>query len=142
MYDINLCKGCRTPSYLEEHNLKNECCFRRHRVIEQCPCLNCLIKVTCIHGCYEFESKGSQLDEEPRWKFKLGLGAEGNCNCFKKKFCTIQKMNQEGECPCNECLVKAVCKSFCAQYAFWAIKNLNFKIDYELARKVLEKNIE
>lgn len=33
------------------------CAFKSCRIPHRCPCLNCLVKVTCTHPCYIFDEE-------------------------------------------------------------------------------------
>ncbi|MFW9871482.1 MAG: hypothetical protein ACFFG0_00060 [Candidatus Thorarchaeota archaeon] len=51
---IDQCKGCTV------NKIKTDNIFCRGKIkmkIEDCPCVNCLVKVICRTSCYEFSSK-------------------------------------------------------------------------------------
>ena len=49
-YNIKGCKGCAAVVG-QQSNGPTSCFLVRHGRMEECPCQDCLVKVTCKEGC-------------------------------------------------------------------------------------------
>jgi len=113
-------------------------CGLSNENIEDCPCLECLVKVNCSKLCptreeYWFdllEKRNSMRIEEAEKKRRLILGISKEevyhmtnriCNngCSRVDVCGITE-SYIMKCPCNECIVKPSCSMSCVDRDnFW-----------------------
>jgi hypothetical protein len=59
-----ICLGCRVTDSLEQR-----CSFNILGEEKSCPCIECLVKVTCKKACFDYRKQRSKVQEKMKVYF-------------------------------------------------------------------------